>query len=43
MKKRQNNLFNYIKEQYINNKFNNEEDDIFFTFRDNYRTLKFVN
>ena len=43
MKERQNDLLNYIKEQYINNESDNEENDIFFTFRDNYRTLRFVN
>ena len=42
MKERQNNLLNYIKEQYINNESDNKEDDIFFTSYNNYRTLRFV-
>ena len=42
MKKRQNDLLNHIKEQYINDEFNNEEDDIFFTSHNNYYTLRFI-
>ena len=43
MKERQNNLLNHIKEQYINNESDDEKNDTFFTFHDNYRTLRFVN
>ena len=36
-------LFNYIKEQYINNKSDNEKNNIFFTFYNNYYILRFIN
>ena len=43
MKERQNDLLNQMKEQYISDEFDDEEDDTLFTSREFHRTLRFVN